>query len=366
MNGNFANGENITVPILEGPSVEELYSNPPMELYVLEHRLEVCSIPKHIINEFTHSLIKIAFLADSRPEFFSFTETAEDYTVITTRKQFEEIPKHDKLQRSNHPWRALTVSAGEMGSTELAGVSKIAKSVIGPLADKQICVLVMSTYQSDYILVQEPFLQDAIQCLAAHFKIYNEYEENIASPDFHCSDSFQPVFQSNSRPVVTSHISLPESYHITGLDLSLLPSVVQVLLEIMFFSCNAKSGNFFHYSIIEEDISLILDSKALEKFPPNTLYTSSESEKWRMINIGDSPFEFNIYGVVANVAEPLANKKISTYYVSTYKYGHTLVYEKDLHHVLNILQQQQQHKSVHETSTPQEQQQQRISLIDTR
>lgn len=47
-------------------SVENLEMKSPMELYVLEHQLEVCSIPKHAIKEFTHSLIQIAFLPDSR------------------------------------------------------------------------------------------------------------------------------------------------------------------------------------------------------------------------------------------------------------------------------------------------------------
>ena len=78
---------------------------------------------------------------------------------------FAGIPQLVKLQKSNHPWRALTVSAGEMGATELAGVSKIAKSVICPLADKGISVLVMSTYQSDYILVSYSWINIALSLL---------------------------------------------------------------------------------------------------------------------------------------------------------------------------------------------------------
>ena len=68
-----------------------------------------------------------------------------------------DIPKHDKLVKSSDPWRALAVSVGEMGATELAGVSRIARNAICPLADKGISVLVLSTYQSDYILVSLVF-----------------------------------------------------------------------------------------------------------------------------------------------------------------------------------------------------------------
>eukprot|EP00112_Aurelia_sp_Birch-Aquarium-sp1_P016664 Seg38.3 transcript_id=Seg38.3/GoldUCD/mRNA.D3Y31 product="Cytosolic arginine sensor for mTORC1 subunit 1" protein_id=Seg38.3/GoldUCD/D3Y31 len=337
MNDGIQNG--VFGSMWQSQSVQDVSLKSPMELYVLEHRLEVCSIPKHAIKEFTHSLIKIAFLPDSSPEFFSFTETVEDYTVITTREHFEDLPRNEKLKKSNYPWRALTVSVGEMGATELAGVSKIAKSVICPLANEGISVLVLSTYQSDYILVQEPFLNDAIQCLANLFNIYDEYEERITSAAREEDQSlFQNIKSTKHRPVFTSLVS-PDTYHITGLDSAFFPSVVQILLEMMFFSSKAKSENFFHFSMIESDISLVLDSHALSRFPSNALHTSSQNENWRMINIGDAPFDFETYGVVARVAEPLAHAGISTYYTSTYNYGHTLVYDQDLQHVLEILKQ---------------------------
>lgn len=50
-------------------------------------------------------------------------------------------------------WRVLTVSAGAYGSHQLTGISKIVKTIITPLADFQVSVLVISTYQSDYVLV---------------------------------------------------------------------------------------------------------------------------------------------------------------------------------------------------------------------
>ena len=50
-------------------------------------------------------------------------------------------------------WRVLTVSAGAYGSHQLTGISRIVKTVISPLADFKISVLVISTYQSDYVLV---------------------------------------------------------------------------------------------------------------------------------------------------------------------------------------------------------------------
>ena len=96
-----------------------------------------------------------------------------------------DFPKHDKIQKSTDPWRALAISVGETGATELAGVSKIARNVICPLADKGISVLVLTTYQSDYILVSWYFLttmhyqsaqlfqcQEKLSILVTIFKLY--------------------------------------------------------------------------------------------------------------------------------------------------------------------------------------------------
>ena len=55
------------------PSPYILSTSPPdssMELYVLEHRLQVCFIPKTAITEFCHSLIKISLLCGARLVFF--------------------------------------------------------------------------------------------------------------------------------------------------------------------------------------------------------------------------------------------------------------------------------------------------------
>lgn len=49
-------------------------------------------------------------------------------------------------------WIPLVVSVGLEGITT-SGISKIARSVIIPLADFQISVYCLSTYKTDYVLV---------------------------------------------------------------------------------------------------------------------------------------------------------------------------------------------------------------------
>lgn len=52
-------------------------------------------------------------------------------------------------------WLALNVvsGGGSASSSQPIGVTKIAKSVIAPLADHNISVFMLSTYQTDFILV---------------------------------------------------------------------------------------------------------------------------------------------------------------------------------------------------------------------
>lgn len=54
-------------------------------------------------------------------------------------------------------WLALNVvsGGGSFSSSQPIGVTKIAKSVIAPLADQNISVFMLSTYQTDFILVSQ-------------------------------------------------------------------------------------------------------------------------------------------------------------------------------------------------------------------
>ena len=65
-----------------------------------------------------------------------------------------ELPPSESIDMPDLVWRVLSVSAGAYGSHQLTGISKIVKTVITPLADFKVSVLVISTYQSDYVLVR--------------------------------------------------------------------------------------------------------------------------------------------------------------------------------------------------------------------
>uniref|UniRef100_A0A2R9C6I9 CASTOR ACT domain-containing protein n=1 Tax=Pan paniscus TaxID=9597 RepID=A0A2R9C6I9_PANPA len=89
-----------------------------------------------------------------RCKFFSLTETPEDYTIIVDEEGFLELPSLEHLSVADATWLALNVvsGSGSFSSSQPIGVTKIAKSVIAPLADQNISVFMLSTYQTDFIL----------------------------------------------------------------------------------------------------------------------------------------------------------------------------------------------------------------------
>ena len=78
-------------------------------------------------------------MCNIRDSFTVLEECSEDLTVV------EGV------------WVPLVVSVGLEGISA-AGTSKIARSVIIPLADSQISVYCLSTYKTDYVLVSFLFL----------------------------------------------------------------------------------------------------------------------------------------------------------------------------------------------------------------
>ncbi|KFR12833.1 GATS-like 1, partial [Opisthocomus hoazin] len=305
-----------------------------MKLHILEHRLRVASIAKESIQLFTYGLIKLAFLSSkTRCKFFSLTETPEDYTIIVDEEGFLELPSSEHLSVADATWLALNVVSGGGGfsGSQPIGVTKIAKSVIAPLADQNISVFMLSTYQTDFILVRERDLPFVMHTLAAEFTILRVVNgETVAAMGSACQAA--GLFQ---RPVIHPLSSPSNMFCVTSLDPDTLPTVATLLMDVMFYSNGVKDsvvGNedsghirFFSFSLIEGYISLVMDVQTQQRFPNNLLFTSASGELWKMVRIGGQPLGFDECGIVAQISEPLAAADIPAYYISTFKFDHALV-----------------------------------------
>ncbi|KAG8455623.1 hypothetical protein GDO86_001722 [Hymenochirus boettgeri] len=329
-----------------------------MNLQLLEHRVRVTSIEKSGLWFYTHSLVKLLFLRQrTRCKFFSLTETPEDYTLMLDEEGFEELPQSDFLHVAENTWRVLNVLSNGCAANgiQTVGVTKIAKSVIAPLAEHNVSVLMLSTYQTDYILVREDDLPVVFETLQGDLNIYKE-ENGILVPVETTAAKIE-LKTKNLFNLTVHPVQSPQNrFCILTLDPDTLPSVSTILLDVLFYSHailkdtptspqDLGSFHFFAFSLIDGYISIVMDTETQKRFPNDLLLTSSSGELWRMVRIGGQPLGFDECGIVAQIAGPLAAADISAYYISTYNFDHALVPEEGIESVISLLHQREETQS---------------------
>uniref|UniRef100_A0ABI7YR69 Cytosolic arginine sensor for mTORC1 subunit 1 n=1 Tax=Felis catus TaxID=9685 RepID=A0ABI7YR69_FELCA len=287
-----------------------------MELHILEHRVRVLSLARPGLWLYTHPLIKLLFLPRrSRCKFFSLTETPEDYTLMVDEEGFKELPPSEFLQVAEATWLVLNVSSHSGAAVQAAGVTKIARSVIAPLAEHHVSVLMLSTYQTDFILVREQDLSVVIHTLSQEFNIYREVGgEPVPVARDDSSNGFPRSQHAGPSPTVHPIQSPQNRFCVLTLDPETLPAIATTLIDVLFYSY---------------------------RFPSDLLLTSSSGELWRMVRIGGQPLGFDECGIVAQIAGPLAAADISAYYISTFNFDHALVPEDGISSAIEVLQRRQ-------------------------
>jgi len=116
-----------------------------LKLSLLPEILAICSLEKD-------ARIPVWALAG---RFFSITRTMKELSVVCPQSQVPQGIQRDE------GWRCLKVE----DSLDVSGSGFLA-SLTTPLADEGINAFVVSTYQTDYLLVEERFLRKAITVLA--------------------------------------------------------------------------------------------------------------------------------------------------------------------------------------------------------
>jgi hypothetical protein len=120
---------------------------------VSQHQLKFRQLPG------TSALVRFASDAAvpdwaTKGEFTSITRSADELSIVCPT---ENLPPD---VRSSHRWIALKLKGPFRFS--LTGVLQ---SFIAPLSDGQISIFAISTYDTDYVLVQEHFLEAALDVL---------------------------------------------------------------------------------------------------------------------------------------------------------------------------------------------------------
>jgi uncharacterized protein len=127
--------------------VERTTGNVPyvsLRLSVLDDRLAVCRLDPGA---------EIPAWATAAP-FFSVTRTSDELSVICPEAR---VPAGAACERG---WRALRFE----GPFEF-GLVGVLSSVAEPLAQSEVSILAIATYDTDYVLVQESQLDVAVRTL---------------------------------------------------------------------------------------------------------------------------------------------------------------------------------------------------------
>lgn len=116
----------------------------PMRLLVLKKTYAIVSLaPEETLPEWA-----------SNDEFASITTTPDEVSIVAPQ---DSVPSDAIVDRD---WRCLKLE----GPLDLA-LTGVLAALLVPLADAGIPVFPVATYQTDYVLVKEKSLVDAIQVL---------------------------------------------------------------------------------------------------------------------------------------------------------------------------------------------------------
>jgi len=97
----------------------------------------------------------------SSDHFFSFTSSQNEFSLILSKSAAETLHKA-RLDVAINPstWKAILLAAGASGFE-----NSMVNSVARILAQEQICLYYMSTWNQDFILVEATQLNGALKIL---------------------------------------------------------------------------------------------------------------------------------------------------------------------------------------------------------
>ncbi|KAL6077117.1 GATS protein-like 3 [Balamuthia mandrillaris] len=123
----------------------------------LPKQLSIATLPREALSKVVHPLLRVFLMQCT---FFSVTMTKDEVSMIIDDELLEYFDM-DLLEVHDKTWRGIQVEQGSMGTAETGAVSMLADV----WANEGISIYYLSTFQTDFVLVEEEQLQEAIQVL---------------------------------------------------------------------------------------------------------------------------------------------------------------------------------------------------------
>ncbi|KAF9080767.1 GATS protein-like 3 [Mortierella sp. GBA35] len=355
---------------------------------ILPFRLQLASLQKKDIPRCTHRLMKLVLFPSGPRHFFSYTETDKEVSLILDEEHIRGFPPNT-VNVCRVIWRAIQIEPGESG----LGAEEVISLVSKPLADVNVSIMQISTYDADFTLLPECDLQRALECLSSIFTITNNPLEDLGlqASDLKSWESSYPkspteinslqdalllettpkerkasltgdttagqedpleldplmieALSLNDGPDKNSasatstkarhpfNVDYPQRLHITSMEESLMDVLAIRLLESIFF--DSRMDRFFSFTRTDTTLSIIMDDATMSLFPDHTLNTHAGD--WRLIAIGDGPLGFDECGIVSEFSKPLTENRIGLFYLSTFSSDYIMVNDQDFEQAVECL-----------------------------
>ncbi|KAG0299559.1 GATS protein-like 3 [Dissophora globulifera] len=322
--------------------------------------------------------MKLVLFPSGERHFFSYTETDTEVSLILDESHVAGFPS-GSLNVCNVIWRAVQIEPGESG----LGTEDVVSQVSRPLADINVSIMQISTYDADFTLMPECDLKRALECLSGIFSISNNPFEDLGllPSDLKSWESLYPMSSTEvnslqdallldqsarerqtslggdsgiasgtpSRPnsdALDDHDRLGSSSmsSLSLLDAEKSPGTPKRTrhpfktnyphkLHITSMEENSMSvlairtDRFFSFTQTDTTLSIIMDDSTLALFPDHTLNT--QAGDWRLIAIGDGPLGFDECGIVSEFSRPLNESGIGLFYLSTFSSDYIMVNDQD-------------------------------------
>ncbi|KAL6071517.1 GATS protein-like 3 [Balamuthia mandrillaris] len=279
----------------------------------LPYELYLCSFRTKDISQCAYTLIQL-MLFPQQQTFFSFTSAQGEASMVIEKKAFELFPP-DIFIRSKYSWKAIQIGLGSLGYTGTGVVSSVSR----PLACSGIPIYYLSTANSDFILVQESTLDQAMACLGSAFCAG---EESIGTP----------LPSRPPRLTTLPAISLLASFNQQDALYTTKP-----LLGAIFYNDRVLPANqFFSFAQVDEETSLLIDEESAKLFQVSPGSCIAFSEPWCCFQ-RKKKHGFSETGVVSYLSSILARAEIPMLYLSTYGSDLILVEQKSCKNATDLL-----------------------------
>ncbi|KAF9184667.1 Cytosolic arginine sensor for mTORC1 subunit 2 [Haplosporangium sp. Z 767] len=134
--------------------------------------------------------MKLVLFPSGSRHFFSYTETDKEVSLILDESHVPGFPENT-LDVCSVIWRAVQIEPGESGLATEEVVSQVSRA----LADINVSIMQLSTYDADFTLMPECDLNRALECLSSRFSISNNPLEDVGlqASDLRSWDTAYPM-----------------------------------------------------------------------------------------------------------------------------------------------------------------------------